>query len=267
MKKIGIVGCGAIGQSLAWFIKNNLKRKAVVEAIYDVDEDKARRFLSGYSKRAKFLALAELIKKTDLVIEAAGQLAAVEAIKKCLQKRREVIVLSSGALISFPQLKALAQKKKTNIYLPSGAVAGIDGISSLGLGKIKSFVLTTSKPPQALGGIKFLKKRKIDVAKEKKEVTIFEGRVYDAVKYFPKNINVAATLSLAANYKDLIIKIKLSPKIKRNIHRIELKAEEGSLTVEIANFPSPLNPKTSFLAILSTQALLKKMFSYVKVGT
>jgi len=91
--------------------------------------------------------------------------------------------------------------------------------------------------------------------------------VSEAVKYFPKNINVAATLLLASSFKDVEVCIKADPRLKRNVHQILAEAKEAKVDIRVQNVPSESNPKTSALAILSTQYLLKKIFSSFKIGS
>lgn len=76
--------------------------------------------------------------------------------------------------------------------------------SSLGITKI---VLTTRKNPEVLG---------IKIIKEK---IVFEGHASEAVKKFPKNINVSAALSLAAD-KEAYVRIIADPSVDTNIHEI-----------------------------------------------
>ena len=96
---------------------------------------------------------------------------------------------------------------------------------------------------------------------------MFKGGVSEAIKYFPQNINVAAILLLASSFKGVEVVIKADPKVKRNIHRIEINTEEAKISISVENVPSKVNPKTSTLAILSTQCLLKKIFSSFKIGS
>ncbi|MFA5338375.1 MAG: aspartate dehydrogenase domain-containing protein [Candidatus Omnitrophota bacterium] len=51
------------------------------------------------------------------------------------------------------------------------------------------------------------------------------------------------------------------------MHRIEVDTEEAKVSISVENVPSKTNPKTSTLAILSTQYLLKKIFSSFKIGS
>ena len=82
-------------------------------------------------------------------------------------------------------LTNIAKKKKCKIYVPSGAVCGVDGISSANVGGLNEVTLVTTKPNTSLG------------KKYNKRTVLFEGSAREAVKKFPANINVAASLSLA----------------------------------------------------------------------
>ncbi|HEC68833.1 MAG TPA: DUF108 domain-containing protein, partial [Candidatus Omnitrophica bacterium] len=55
-------------------------------------------------------------------------------------------------------------------------------------------------------------------------------------------------------------------RLKRNTHKIYLLSQIGEIEVKVENVPSILNPKTSSLTIASAQALLRKMFSSLKIG-
>ncbi|UCD15054.1 MAG: DUF108 domain-containing protein [Candidatus Omnitrophota bacterium] len=264
--KIGIVGCGAIGQGLAPFIDKELSDKAVVVALADKDKRKAQILREELSSLPEILDIDTLIGETDLVIEAASIEAAEYILEKALLFKRDVVILSVGALIKKESVFTQAQREGIKIYIPSGAICGVDALGALSLGEIKKISLTTSKPPAGLAGADYLKKKDIKVEGLQQEKVIFRGGVKEAIKSFPQNINVAAILLLASPFKDVQVVIKANPFIKRNIHRIEIEAEQARVNIEVENVPSRVNPKTSTLAILSTKYLLKKLFSSFKIG-
>lgn len=265
--KIGIVGCGAIGGEIAAFINKKLKPRAVLCALTDNNLPAAVALRGKLKPKPKIYGLSTLVKEVDLVIEAASVVAAKLVLKKALRYKKDVVILSVGALINPVSIFKAAVKKNIKIYVPSGAICGIDGLSALSLGKVKNISLTTSKPPKGLVGADYLKKKRINLKNLKKEKIIFKGGVREAIKYFPKNINVAVTLLLASNSKDVEVCIKVNPKLKRNVHTIEIEANEAKINISVENVPSKLNPKTSALAILSTKAILKRIFSPFKIGS
>lgn len=266
--KIGIIGCGAIGGNLAKYIDLALKGRMRLSGIYDIDERKIESVLNILKIKPKMSSFSGVIKEADLIIEAASIEAAKKLIPEVFSGNKSLIILSVGVFIRYPAiLNSMIDNYKGNIYIPSGAICGIDGLNSLRQGKIKRLILTTSKPPKSLSGVGFLQKRKIDIFSLKKETLIFKGNMKEAIKAFPQNINVAATIFLATGFKNIEVLIKVDPELERNTHRIEVEAEEARIKLQIENVPSENNPKTSYLAILSTQALLDKLSSRIVVGS
>ena len=83
--------------------------------------------------------------------------------------------------------------------------------------------LTTRKPIYGFADNAYVQERRINLSQIKKETVLFDGNVREAVKCFPQNINVAATIALASNSKDkLRIRIATSPEFKVNSHEIEV---------------------------------------------
>ncbi len=131
-----------------------------------------------------------------------------------------------------------------------------------------SVKLTTFKPPKGLAGAEYIVQNNIDLEKIKRKTSIFKGTVVEAVAGFPKNINVAAVLSLAGiGIKKTQVEIVIVPTATRNSHQIEVEGDFGKITTRTDNQPSPTNPKTSYLASLSAIATISGIIKNVKIGT
>jgi aspartate dehydrogenase len=259
--KLAILGCGNIGGSIGRNLQKQLFGVRVV-AVYDIDRSKAESLASEITPRpAVCKDVEELIKNKEatLVLEAASQEAVALYGKKILDSGKSLMVMSVGAFSDDVLLKGMkdaSEKKKVKIYVPSGAVAGIDGLKSALIGGITQVTLTTRKNPKNL-----------DVS-VKKETVLYEGPAREGIKKYPKNVNVAATLSLAGIGLDKTrLRIIADPKTEKNTHEIIVKGAFGSFSVLMENTPSPDNPKTSYLAILSAMAMLKKLSDSVEIGT
>ncbi|MDD5130237.1 MAG: aspartate dehydrogenase [Candidatus Omnitrophica bacterium] len=268
--KIGIVGCGAIGSSLAKEIVADLGKAAVLAALYDIRPEKAQLLSRKLVKDARFCvgSLETLIRKSDLVIEASCAKAAWEIARKSLLSRRKVMVMSVGGMVGYlEQLFILAAQNNAQIYFPSGAIAGIDGLKAANIAGIKSIVLTTRKHPKAFRGVEYVAKRfKLDGLK--KDKLLFSGSAALAVKYFPQNINVAAVLGLAGiGMRKTKVRIIASPRAAKNIHEILIESSAAKIFTRTENILHPQNPKTSYLAVLSAIATLKQILQPVKIGT
>ncbi|MFC1807413.1 aspartate dehydrogenase [Candidatus Omnitrophota bacterium] len=269
LKKIGIVGCGAIGGFLAKTIENDFKSLARLNGLCDIDQDKIGLLIKKIKRRIPILALDDLISKSDLIIEAASGKISPIICKKALEKNKDVMILSIGGLLNKHAIFSLAKMSRGKIILPSGAICGIDGLKSAGIGKIRSVTLSTYKPPRGLKGAPYLIKKGIDLESIVGEKLIFSGNTESAVKAFPKNINVSALLSIAGiGSKKTRVKIFTSPKFKKNIHEIKVEGEFGKFATRTENVPFPDNPKTSFLAALSAASTLKQILDEdLRIGT
>ena len=141
-------------------------------------------------------------------------------------------------------------------------------IKAAALKKIDSVLLTTRKPKEGLRGALYIKEKGMDIDSFEKETVIFEGSALEAIKAFPKNVNVSSALSLAGiGAKKTKVRIICDPGIKRNIHEIKVEGDSGKIFIRMENFPSPDNPKTSYQAALSAMAVIKGIADNVKIGT
>lgn len=269
MIRVGIIGCGTIGSKLAEHIDRNLRGRAKVTSLSDIDVKKAERLSARLKSRPKVVKIGRLIRSVDLVVEAASSKISGGIARKTVNAGKDVMIMSTGGLLkNYRSLFELAERRKARLYLPSGAICGLDGLKGAKFSKVRKVTLTTRKPPRGFAGAPYVVKHNIDLGKIKSEKVLFEGDAFKAMEGFPANINVAATLSLCGiGPKKTKVKIIASPSIKRNIHEIEIEGAFGKLVARTENVPSPDNPKTSYMAILSAMATLDSVLDSVKIGT
>lgn len=261
MIRIALIGCGNIGGTIAKSM-NQLGGKMVLHAVYDKNRRRAEEVASKIKPKPKVCgSVAELLKDDSihLVVEAASQEAVWQYAKKILGSGKNLMVLSVGAFTDekfFSSLKKTAEKKNLKIYIPSGAIAGIDGVKAAQMGEIDGVSIITRKNPRSLG------------IKTSKETVLYAGPAREGVRKYPKNVNVAATLSLAGiGFDKTKLTIIADPNVDKNNHYIEVVGDFGSIKVSVENHPSRENPKTSYLAIFSAMATLKKIGDVVQIGT
>ncbi len=231
----------------------------------------AEEFARSLKQQPKVLPLAELVEECNLVVEAASQAAVKEVAVAALSSSKNVMIMSVGALADnalLEQIRALAREHHANIYVPSGAICGLDGVKSASIRRIDSVTITTRKPIKGLMGAPFVVKNKLDLEKYTEPTEIFYGTAAVAIKEFPANVNVAASLSLVGiGFEKTMVRVIVDPTITRNTHEIIVKGEFGELHTIVENVPSDTNPKTSFLAALSAIATLKQVCEPLKIGT
>jgi aspartate dehydrogenase len=252
------------------FAINENKIDIELKCVYDIDEKKGKEFARRF--HTEYMSFDEILQEDlDLVLEAASQEAVRTLVPKVLRAKKNVMIMSAGALVDeslFQEIKDLAKKNNLKVYLPSGAIAGLDGIKSASVEEIEEVTLKTTKHPRSLEGAPFFKKHHLDLSEIKKPTIIYEGPAEEAVKLFPSNVNVAASLSLAGiGAKRTKVQIIADPDTEINIHEIIAEGKFGALKTRTENIPSPDNPKTSYLAALSAIATLKKITESIQIGT
>lgn len=263
-KRVGLVGCGSIGSQLAMSVDSDKIANASLVALFDIVESNLQNLKSklhssteAYSDFGRFLASG-----ADIVVEAASQNAVRSFGKSILEAGKDMMVMSVGALadgIFLSELLQVAAKKGCRIYVPTGAIAGIDAIRSV-KHLLDSVTLTTTKNPKALAGAPFFETSKIKLDDIARSTVIYEGVAADAVRAFPANVNVAAVLGIAGIGVDKTkVRIVADPQAATNRHEIAATGSFGEMRIMVSNMPSPGNPKTSFLAVLSAIECLRSI--------
>ncbi len=272
MKRIGLLGCGAIGTQIALAIDSGIIPASLTQ-VYDQSKQASQNLIEKLKSKPKIVENSHLLSSgpVDLVIEAASQNAVKDIALSILQNRKDLMIMSVGALLDesvFEVLTDACKEFKKTIYLPSGAIAGLDAIKSV-KDELDSVTLTTTKHPRSLKGAKFFESSTINLDTIKEVTTIFEGQAHEAVKLFPANINVAALLSLVGlGSKNTIVKIIADPTTDKNTHEIEAYGKFGKISIKVQNVPDESNPKTSRLAFLSAIERLKSICTDdIKIGT
>lgn len=272
MKKVGLLGCGAIGTQIALAIDSG-KIPAKITHVFDDSKEASSKLVEKLSNKPVIVENSHLLSSNpvDIVVEAASQDAVKDTALSVLQNKKDLMIMSVGALLDesvYEILSDACKDFKKTIYLPSGAIAGLDGIKSVQT-ELDSLSITTTKHPRSLKGAKFFENSDVDLDSLNSETVIFEGSAKEAVSLFPANINVAALLSLTGiGSEQTRVKIVADPKTDKNTHHIEARGKFGKMTFIIENFPDKNNPKTSRLAILSAIETLRKYCSdEIQIGT
>jgi aspartate dehydrogenase len=240
-RKVGIIGCGAIGTLIA----KAMERKLVAcneLILYDHDEKKAEKLKSSLRFPVTAVAsLDEMLRlKPKVIVEAASQQAAREYVSRILVEGIDLIVMSSGALLGL-------NVQSSKLHVPSGAIGGLDALSSAALAGIDEVVLTSRKNPKALD------------LNNKEPKVVYEGSAEEAARLYPREMNVAATLALTVKPAKVKVQMISDPLVQRNTHEFQVKWRFGEMFLRFANDPHPENPRTSALAAWSAIKLLQSL--------
>ncbi|WP_087974690.1 aspartate dehydrogenase [Oceanobacillus rekensis] len=256
---IGLIGAGAIANFLLKKINHNQHGNLRIKSIFVRNREEYRFLESDYGVTLFTDLEAFLDSEIDIVVEAAN-INAVKTLLPSVIKKKEVVLISVGALADetlLTEISNLVDEYQYAVHLPSGAIGGLDLLQNAhALGTVTSVSLTTRKPASSL----------IEEEIDEAEV-IFEGKAVDAIKQFPKNVNVSIVLSLAGiGIEKTRMCLVADPDIEKNMHSVEIMGDFGEATFSITNNPLPENPKTSYLAAMSILGTLKRIDGKVRIG-
>ncbi len=273
--EIGVIGCGSMGAELAGVVGHDGPGGipgARVTALLDVDAEQGRALADSldshpgsFTDQAEFLTSGDI----DIVVECASQVAVRAHGEAVLRSGRTLLLMSSGALMD-PELSAalLSASEETGaqIIVPSGAVGGIDALRAV-RADLDSVTIVSTKRPAALEGAPgFAEWEGREITEP---VTLFDGPAAEAVKLFPANVNVAATVSLAGiGSERTMVRVVADPESPGNVHEIRANGGFGEFIFKLVNRPHPKNPKTSHLAVLAAIESLRALVNPgLRVGT
>lgn len=253
MKRVILVGCGAMGREVLVQLRDDVAARVVGIIVPAADVDAVRGQVQALAPHAEVQSGVDLAAAPDLLVECAGHAAIVQHVLPALAAGVPAIVASIGALHDaalMAQLTEAATRGGTQVQLVAGAIGGIDALSAARLGGLTRVQYVGRKPPQSWRGTPA--EALFDLDAVSAPVTLFEGSAREAARLYPKNANVAATVSLAGLGLDATQATLIAdPTVSRNVHRLVAEGAFGRLDLTIENEPLAANPKTSALTVFS----------------
>jgi aspartate dehydrogenase len=260
--RIGLIGYGQIGRSVADAVRAGLAGDAEIGVILVRDATKA----AGTPDEAHVVTDPAQLYASDaaVVVEVGGHAALREHIGAVLEADKDVLTVSVGAFADpafFAEIERLTQRTGRRVLVPSGAIAGLDMISAAALAPLDSVTHTTRKHPRA-----FTPEQLGTTAQVTEPMLLFDGPARDGVGRFPENVNVAAAVSLAGIGLDRTrLRVYADPTVTRNVHEVEVIGHFGQLSLRVENQPSA-NPKTGRVVPLSVAKALRNLTAPIVIG-
>lgn len=255
--KIGIVGCGNIAADICIALQKD-DIQAEVVALTDIDSDRAKILLRSFHLDAEVCGLEENVSRVDYLLECATPESVEGVLRAAIRHQTDCLIMSVGGLLDNTELCEQARARGVQVNIPSGALCGLDGVRSAMEAGLHSVTLITRKPPAGLAGAPFFEENDLDLDSLEEATVVFEGTAREAVKAFPQNVNVAASLSFVGiGPDDTRVQIIADPDATMNIHEVVAEGAFGRLKTVTENLPSPRNAKSSYLASLSAIAEIR----------
>jgi len=264
MKRALLIGYGAIGRLVLDRLAGDARLRITHVLERPSRKDALARALRG--EAGVIGELDELDTLPDCAIECAGHGAVAEYVVPLLERGVNVALVSVGALATpeLPErLEAAARRGGSQLTLVSGAIGGLDAIASARVGGLDEVVYTGRKPPA--GWLGTPAERAVDLNSLAAPAVIFEGSARDAARLYPKNANVAATVSLAGLGLDRTrVTLVADPAVSRNVHNVVARGAFGEMEITLSGKPLADNPKTSSLAAYAAVRALRDFAAPVR---
>lgn len=265
-KRVGIIGYGSIGRSLARYIADGRAGETTLAAVLVRDQAK----VADAGEAAGLLTddpddffRAGL----DVVVEAAGHGAVEKFAERSLRAGCDLLVASVGAFANqplFDRVMLAAQGTGKRVIVPSCAVGGLDRIAAGAIGTLDEVTLTSRKPPRAWYGT--VVEKEVNLAEVSQPICVFEGPARESALLFPESVNVSAALSLAGiGFERTKVRVIVDPTIKQNVHEIFCSGQFGQISLQLSNTPSE-NPKTGYIVAMSMAKVLANLSSPFVIG-
>lgn len=259
--RILLVGYGAIGQKILGYLHEDSRFVLAV----------LRRHTGEY----KFPVGVQTLQHSDeiasfapdLIVEAAGQAIVKDAVADWLSTGIDVLISSVGALHDAAlriRLESAAEAGGSALLIPSGALAGVDYVHAVGAVAGTQIHYESRKPLAAWR--EEIDRLGLQNEAETKPVTLYEGDAAGAAARYPANLNVAATLALAAGGFDRVnVTVIADRAVAGNSHSIAVSGPVGTMRVDVVNAPAPDNPKTSMVVAYSIARAIINRFSSIRM--
>jgi aspartate dehydrogenase len=270
--RVGIIGGGSIARLFIEHIRRgDLGRTRVVAIAGRGGQSRGKATASRFRIPFVIGPKALLVKKPDIVVEAASHESVREYGEAVLGKGVGLIVLSCGALCDDAlraRLERAAARSGAVLHVPSGGIGGLDALKAACVAGVDEVTIAVTKPAVAWKGIPYVERLGVDLDNLREPRVLFEGPAREGVPHFPANVNIAAVLSMAGiGFDRTRLKVVADPALRFNTHFIEVAGKTGRISIRLENVPAPDNPKTAWLACYSALAALKAAKSTVRYGT
>lgn len=226
--RVGLIGYGRLGRALLELAKGDDDIKIV--ALYDIDRGRCAEAERVHGVRCAE-SIDELVKVSEIVVEAASASAVLEYGCRVLEAGRHLVVASTGALFRLPRCGT------GYAFAISGATGGVDVVASTG-GRVRHVVHKSAF----------------------KEVE--RGDVTELYWKYPQSLNMSMTYKLAGAER-VEVELKGDAPPGRIIHEVEVDHKWGRAYLRVEN---EAQGATSFTAALSLYSTLKNAARFLKGG-
>lgn len=248
--RVSVIGFGAIGERVVRALAAGEVPQAELVGVVQRTAGKAE--AEGFRE----ITLEEAVASSDLVVESAGGEAARELGPQVVRGGADLLLVSVGVLADPHLRRVLLEEGPGRTYVSTGAIGGLDVLAAATLGGgLDEASITSTKLPGTLVQPWMSDDEAERLRHADAPITVFQGSVTEAIKLFPKSLNVAVALAHATGlWDETIVRLVADPEAALTNHSIQASGTSGEYAFSMTNYPLESNPASS--AVVS-QALLK----------
>ena len=266
--RIGLIGLGTIGRSIAQAVGEGSAGDAKLAAVLVRDLERHRAEASGQAWKLTNRPEEFFAQESDLVVEGAGHEAVRRYAVESLRRGRDFLTISTGAFADdslLAEVQEAARASGRRVLIPSGAIGGLDAITAGAVGGLDEVTIVTRKPPRAWKGTVAEQQVELDGLTE--PARLYAGPAREAAKLYPQNVNVQAALALAGVGMDRTrSEVYADPGVRHNTHEIVARGRFGEIRITITNIPSESSPKTGRITAMSMVKAIRNLTAPFVVG-
>lgn len=236
--RVSVVGAGAIGSRVAAAIASGAVPGATLSGVV------VRR--TGSATGYPTLPLEEALAASDLIVECASVPAVATIGPRVIDAGKDLLVTSVGALADAALRARLLEGGPGRTFVTTGAIGGLDLLAAASRGDgLDTVSLTTTKAPSTVAQPWMSDGERNRILTTKGSLEVYSGTVTDAIRLFPKSLNVAVALALATRMWDSVAVTMVAAPTELTTHRIVASGRAGDYDFTIRNLPHPDNHATS----------------------
>jgi aspartate dehydrogenase len=238
--RVGLIGYGAIGASLATLVEQ--------EPCLELGAVLIRN--NPHPPQAAVETFEDLLAASDIVVEAAGPGALRAYAPRALEVGKPLLVTSVGALLTRGCEHLYTAAREGRLMATTGAIGGLDLVRAAALADPDlELELLTTKPPRTLVQPWMDEQQADDLVRMSVDSgprQVFSGNATEAAELFPANLNVAAALALCAGSPSQVKVVLVADAREASpVHQVSVSSEVGTASMTFRNVASASNPSSS----------------------
>lgn len=258
--KVSVLGFGAIGSTVAAALSAGEVDNAELAGVI------VRRPLAPEFGGVTILTLEDAIHRSDLIVECAGVDAVRDEGLRVIESGVTLLVSSVGALVDDTFRERMLGGGPGRCIVTTGAMGGLDvlGAAARGGGLASASLVTTKSPETVVQSWMSATVRK-ELMDATGPVTAFSGNVREAIRLFPRSLNVAVALALTTGlWDELVVTMVADRSATLTTHAVAASGTSGDYEFTMRHRPHPQNTATSGVV---PAALLQDIESFAQCRT